>query len=524
MEHQKSGRFAEAVALYERLLQLDDNRAEVHNNLGVALAALGEFERALAQYDRALELSPGLASVNDNRSSALLNLANSLICSHREREAIAPLRRALELKPDFPAALNCLGRAQHAIGSLDEAIVSYRKALSVAPQFADIHCNLGDTVREAGDIAGARALYQRAVELAPRVGQFHRLLVDSGAAVDERHLRQMKSILEGPDELGIDDRIAFHFALGKAYGARGAYRTSFQHFNDGNALARSKISYDETRTLGELETIRDSFSKDVIHATPGCGDPSAVPVLIFGMPRSGTTLVEQVLAAHPEVHAGGELHAYTPRETGMFELALRSKEWVEGTDNDVPGIPSSFVDVLRKIAVRYARYVESLAPAAARVTDKWPFNFKFVGIAHLALPNARLVHVRRDPIDTCFSCFTTLFSGDIPFARDLNELGRYYRAYEEHMDFWRNVLPQGAMLELRYEDLVTDFETNARRLIEHCGLEWDESCREFWSATRPVHTASSVQVRQPLYDRAFGRSGPYLEFLGPLSAALTARR
>jgi hypothetical protein len=332
----------------------------------------------------------------------------------------------------------------------------------------------------------------------------------------------METILSRTDNLAIDDRIGFHFALGKAYGERSDYKSSFQHFHDGNALARSKATYDEAQTLGEFASVRSAFPADAIQTTRGCGDPSPVPILIFGMPRSGTTLVEQVLAAHPEVHAGGEISAYTPKEVGILELALRSQKWIEGAD-DVPGIPSSFPESIKKIGVRYARYVESLAPAAARVTDKWPFNFKFVGIAHLALPNARLIHVQRDPLDTCFSCFTTLFSGDLPYTRDLAELGGYYKAYAELMDFWRNALPPGATLEVRYEDFVADFETNARRLIAFCGLEWDDRCLQFWSAKRPVRTASSVQVRQRIYDRAIGRSQPYLEFLGPLSSALGSR-
>jgi tetratricopeptide (TPR) repeat protein len=520
MEHQKNGRLAEAVALYERFLQLDDNLAEVHNNLGLALAGLGEFKRALAHYDRAIELAPGLAAVHENRVSALLDLANSLIRSHLPREAIVLIQRALESQPDLPVALVCLARAQREMGSLDDAIASYRKALSVAPDLADAHFNLGNALREAGEVSGARASYQRAVDLAPQVGHFHRLLIDAGVPVDEPHLQQMKEIVEHPDALSIDDRIGFHFALGAAYGERGDYKTSFQHFSDGNALARSKTTYDEARTLREFTSCRDGFSADVIHATRDDGDPSAVPVFIFGMPRSGTTLVEQILAAHPEVHAGGELSAYTPKEVGIFELALRSQKWIEGQD-DVPGRPSSLSETLRKVGVRYARYVESLAPAAARVTDKWPFNFKFVGIAHLALPNARLIHVRRNSLDTCFSCFTTLFNGDLPYTHDLTDLGRYYRAYSELMDFWRTALPPDAMLEVQYEDLVADFETNARRLIAYCGLDWDERCMQFWAAKRPVRTASSVQVRERLYDRSVGRSQPYLEFLGPLSSALS---
>lgn len=523
MEQQKNGHLVEAVALYERLLQLDDNLAEAHNNLGVALAGLGEFERALSHYDRAIELSPGLPSVDENRSLALqgqIDRANSLIAADQPKAAKELVERIVLLQPDLRPALDCLGRAQHAMGALDDAIDTYQKLLAIAPNSAEVHYNLGNVRRESGDIPGARASLLRATELAPHVGQFHRLLIDSGATVDDSHLRQMETFLERPDALSDDDRIAFHFALGKAYGLRGDYENSFRHFNDGNALARSKIAYDEARVLGEFRSLRDAFSRDAAQATPGCGDPSPVPILIFGMPRSGTTLVEQVLAAHPSVHAGGELFAHTPREVGIFELAMRNQTWIAGEDNDVPGIPSNFPDVLRKTAVRYARYLESLAPGAARVTDKWPFNFKFVGFAHLALPNARLIHVRRDALDTCFSCFATLFSGDIAFARDLSELGRYYRAYEELMAFWRNTLPAGSMLEMQYEDLIADFETNARRLVAYCGLEWNDRCLEFWSAKRPVRTASAVQVRQGLYDRSIGRSQPYLEFLAPLTSAL----
>ena len=547
IQHQKAGRFAEAVTAYERLLQLDDNIAEVHNNLGVALVALGQPERALVHYDRAVALSPDLASVYDNRGLALqkqgliaeavashkhavaldpgsvqanLNLANALIRMRFPREAIEPLQRALELQPDLPATLDCLGRAQHAMGSLDAAIASYRKALAISPDFADAHCNLGNALRETGDIRGARASYRRAVELAPSVGQFHRLLLDTGAEVDDRHLRQMDAMVEHPEKLGIDDRIAFHFALGKAHGERANYKASFQHFLDGNAIARSRMTYDEAETLREFDLFRNVFSEDA-GTTREYGDPSSVPILIFGMPRSGTTLVEQILAAHPQVHAGGEISAYTPKEVGIFELALRSQTWIEGVDDGASGTPTNLPEVLRKIGVRYARYIESLAPQAARVTDKWPFNFKFAGVAHLALPNARLIHVRREPLDTCLSCFTTLFNGDLPFTYDLGELGRYYRAYANLMEFWRTVLPPGAMLELQYEDLVNDFETHARSLVAYCGLEWDDRCAEFWSAKRPVRTASSVQVRQPIYDRAVGRSQSYLQFLGPLSAALS---
>jgi hypothetical protein len=238
----------------------------------------------------------------------------------------------------------------------------------------------------------------------------------------------------------------------------------------------------------------------------GQGDPSPVPVFILGMPRSGTTLVEQMLASHPQVHGAGELSDFTAAVAGL--------DGPDGVPADIGGAE------LRRIGARYVARVRPLAPGALRITDKMPANFRFAGLIHLALPNARIIHLRRDPVDTCLSCFSILFGGDQPHTYDLGELGRYYRAYQRLMEHWRAVLPLGVMLEVQYEALVGDFEPQARRIVAHCGLEWDDACLDFYKTQRPVHTASAVQVRRPVYQTSVGRWRPPEDLLRPLLDAL----
>jgi hypothetical protein len=199
---------------------------------------------------------------------------------------------------------------------------------------------------------------------------------------------------------------------------------------------------------------------------------------------------------------------------------MRHFATIDADPSDVAAFRAAFITQLRALGARYAGNLQTLSSSAVRVTDKWPWTFKFLGLVHMILPNARLIHVRRDAVDTCLSCFSTLFTDDLPYMYDQAELGRYYRAYHATMDFWRDALPPGRIFEIQYEELVDDFEAQARRLVAHCGLEWNEACREFWTARRPVRTASAVAVRQPLQRRALGRAQAYSAHLGPLLANL----
>jgi tetratricopeptide (TPR) repeat protein len=316
----------------------------------------------------------------------------------------------------------------------------------------------------------------------------------------------MEEMARDAASLSDAERLELHFALGKAYADLDRHEQALRHLQEGNALKRKQVNYDEKATLQRLRDIAAVFSAELIRRNAGLGDPSTESVFIVGMPRSGTTLVEQVLASHPKVFAAGEVLHFTQATEAVTAFP--------------EGIPSLGAEQLREIGARYAKSVRGLAPAAERITDKLPANFRFAGLIHLALPNARIIHIQRDPIDTCLSCFSKIFTGDQPFSYDLGELGRFYRAYDALMAHWRRVLPDGTMLEVQYEKLVADFEAQARRIVAYSGLEWNERCLEFHETVRPVRTASAVQVRQPLYRHSVGRWRAYEPWLGPLIEAL----
>jgi hypothetical protein len=245
------------------------------------------------------------------------------------------------------------------------------------------------------------------------------------------------------------------------------------------------------------------------------GDPSPLPIFILGMPRSGTSLVEQILASHPKVKALGERVTFNE---AIAELC--------GTTTIPPWLPqraARWSDAeLNRLGALYIKAISRGVPAGAtRITDKLPSNFRFAGLIHAALPNARIIHTCRDPVDTCLSIFSILFSGHSQlYSYDLSELGRYYRAYQKVMAHWRNVLPPGVMLEVQYEEVVDDLEQQARQIVSHCGLEWDDACLEFYKAERPVRTISHAQVRQPIYRSSVGRPRPPRNLLLPLLEGL----
>jgi hypothetical protein len=296
--------------------------------------------------------------------------------------------------------------------------------------------------------------------------------------------------------------------LGKAYDEVGRPAKAFGHWLAGNALKRQQIGYNEATTLAELDQVRSVYTSEFIQASRGAGHPSSVPIFIIGMPRSGTTLIEQILASHPRVFGAGELH----------DLSAAVESTLVGS-----GGPPGPRQRMQDIGAHYVAAIERLAPRANRITDKMPQNFIFAGLIHMALPNAAIIHTIRDPMDTCLSCFSIMFTSKQDFTYDLAELGRYYRHYQDLMAHWHRVLPPGRILDVRYEDVVNDLEGQARRIVTHCGLDWDPQCLAFHETERVVRTASAVQVRQPIYKDAVGHWHRYEEFLAPVMAELKAR-
>ena len=277
------------------------------------------------------------------------------------------------------------------------------------------------------------------------------------------------------------------------------------------------MPYHEAADQQFFRLIAKTFDAGLVERFAGAGDPSPVPIFVLGMPRSGSTLVEQILASHPQIHAAGEMT--------NLDRVVRSLRDTVGRPIRFPQCAGGFdTESLRRIGQAYLASLPPLPEGKTRITDKLPSNFIYVGLIRMILPNARIIHTVRDPVDTCVSCFSRLFGAGHAYCYDLAELGRYYRAYHELMAHWRAVLPAGSMLDVAYEDVVGDLETQARRLIDYCGLPWDDRCLSFHTTSRTVSTASNLQVRRPLYRSSVQRWRRYEAHLQPLLTELEACR
>jgi len=305
--------------------------------------------------------------------------------------------------------------------------------------------------------------------------------------------------------------MSLHFALGKCYNDTKQYDLAMPHFLAGCRLKRKRTQYDADNNDLICRNICEFFRHETIEKLSGEGCPSDLPIFILGMPRSGTTLTEQIIASHPLVHGAGEL-------PDLLTLAATAR------NNGTEGYPLSLTGItrqeLREMGERYVEGLRIRNPQARHITDKMPANFHCVGLIHLMLPHAKIIHVKRNPVDTCLSGFTNLFNKSLHHSYDLTEMGRYYRNYATLMDHWRKVLPADAFYEVQYEELVTDHENQARALLEYCNLPWDDACLNFHKNERNIRTASVTQVRQPLYTSSVERWRKYEKHLGPLLAAL----
>jgi len=466
-------RDADAMAAFRAVLAVEPDHPEAHNGIGILLDRRRRHAEAIEHYAAALARDPDHVDAMGRMANAMKNIG-------RHDEALALARRVLTLRPDSGTAAGLLGSILAEMGSMDEALAQFRRGLALAPDRLEPACNI---VQLAKVRPGDDALH--ALEAA-----LPRLLA-----------------------LSLQEQCLLHFGLAKAYDDIGERDRGFAHLLKGNATKRSQTKYDDAATLASMEHLRRVFTAELLALRKDLGDPSTVPVFIVGMPRSGTTLLEQILASHRAVFGAGEQTVLQQEVDRLSAERLGAARFPESAWT-MTG------EELRRMGGNYVAALRSLSPDAARITDKMPGNFIFIGLIRLILPNARIIHVVRDPVDTCLSCFSKLFAGNQPFSYDLGELGRYYRGYQRLMAHWRAVLPPNVMLEVEYEGLVQDFEPHARRIVSYCGLDWDPACLEFYRTSRPVHTASMVQVRQPIYRSSVGRWRPDSELLRPLMEAL----
>ena len=502
----------EALELCRQALALDPDDAHVLHLIGGLELERGNAEAAYRFLEAAVAREPGSASAQET-------LAAAAAATGRNETAAAALKRVVESTPGNLAALGNLGSVLLRLDRRDEAAAAYERALAMEPRSVPVLSNLAILRAEAGEHEAARALYGRVFEAAPDDAEaYHDYSRIKTFRPGDADLAAMERLRARPD-LDSERAMFLDFALAKAFQDIGDWDAAFRHVASGNRLKRATLTFDAAKEEALVDGIISVFDAAFMEARQGAGFDDPRPIFIVGMPRSGTTLVEQILACHPGVHGFGEINRLSDVVLGRAGAG----PGVGGLSAKGRGFPDGVADLggrdFQALGEAYLKPLAEGAPEASRLTDKMPRNFFFVGLIHLALPGARIVHCVRGPMDTCLSCHQIHFAAGQEFTYDLTELGRYYRLYARLMDHWRAVLP-GRFLDLRYEDLVAEPEPRMRELLDFCGLEWDEACLDFHSSRRPVNTASAHQVHQPIYRTAVGRWKRYEKHLGALRDAL----
>jgi Tfp pilus assembly protein PilF len=490
------GRVAEAVAALRQAVAIDPRFADGHFHLGVALEKLGDIGAAVVAYDRATALVPSMTEAWF-RAGALV-----YVLGHRD-EAIGCFRRAAETGPK--TAFGRLGKARALLTENrdQEAEKVLRKTLAGDPANALAHDLLGNLLSEHGRFDEARASFERAIAIAPLLaGSYYDLVRCRRLTTDDAGLmQQMQDALATPG-LEPGQRHRLHLALGKAADDLGEYALAMQHLDAADEVRRATSPFDPIAFAAEIDRLIERCTPELIARAPQLGRQEATPVLIIGMPRSGTTLAEQIVSSHPEVGAGGELNYWNERGAAWHGRAMA------GSPAEAP--------FLARAAADYLRLLREIAPRKARVTDKMPFNFLWAGLIHLAFPRAVIIHCRRSAVDTALSIHQTNFHPGLPLPTGGPELVEYFRGYRRLTDHWRRVLPADRFIEVDYEELTRDPEPMIRRIIAACGLAWDDACLSPELNRRAVRTPSKWQTRQPIYRNSVERWRRYEPWLGPL--------
>jgi len=513
------GRLDDAIASYQTALTLKPDYVNVLFNLGTTLMECERLDEARAALEQAITLKPDFIQAHNNRANALHRLG-------RLEEAVAAYKQALKLDPKFAEAHNNLGSVYHDAGLLDDAITCFDTALRLHPGYAVAHKNIANALRlcgrfdaalhhgaqavrldpdfaeaynalgaahqDLGQLTDAQAQFRKAIQAAPNFGVAHRHL--AGVKKHTTHdsdVEAMERAFNDPD-IADDQKAHLGFGLGKAFEDLREDAKAFDYFAQGNALKRASVDYAPSHSEQFFTGIKNVFTADFIAEHVDAAIAEARPLIfIIGMPRSGTSLVEQILASHADVFGAGEL-----KTLGQIVATVAAQRG--GTD-----MPSGIQDVssaaLHQMGAAYLAALDQFDTDAPWLTDKMPENFFNLGIIKSVFPNAKIVHCRRNPADTGLSIFKTYFAEEgHPYAYDLAEIGHYYNLYADLMDHWESIMP-GFAHTVRYEDMIAAPEDTIRALLTHCGLGWDAACLNFSATKRPVQTASAAQVRQPIY-------------------------
>ena len=497
----QTGRSEEGLDLIEKSVTLQPGNADFLNNMGTVMRDLGRIAAAIDFFRGAVDIRPDQLAARDNLGSSLKQLG--------QLDAAEEIYRGTVGRNPFHVRARIgLAETMQEAGRLDEAIALFREALSIRPKDAELLYGLGVAMMEKGKLEEAADLARQAVAVAPSMARAWLLLTQVKRQTErDKELSGMEAEHAKAPQ-GSLARMQLSFGLGKVNDDLKDYGRAFDYFAEGNAIRRQAIDYDPVRTRGEFEAMKAVFDKAFFDKHKPSDISDDTPIFVVGMPRSGTTLVEQIIASHPQVYGAGELNILKTAVGKQFPMSMPG------------GFPAGIADMPDKAFAEagqaYLDMLHSRYPGYRHVTDKMPGNFLLVGFLHMMLPKAKIVHCARDAAATCLSIFKVHFRGDSHrYGYDLGELADFHNLYTDIMAHWHKVLP-GVVHDVRYEDFVADQEGQTRALMTYLGLPWDDKVLSFHETDRPVRTASAAQVRQPMYQGSVDLWKRYGDRLKPL--------
>lgn len=498
--YNKMGEPGRALKAYQKAISLAPDFAEALNHMAIIYRNQGLYQQAMELCRKSLSIRPDSAEIHNNAGNIQCKLGN-------QQAALQFYQTAVELKPSLWEAHYNIGSLLKIDGQLEPAIKAYRLAILHKPDFYQAMNGLGDAYRVQGDHDAAMSAYENALAVNNQcVASYRYMTVIRKYTKKDRYIVGMESLLSSP-ELNPSDRIALNFALGKAHEDLRQYDVAFRYLAEGNRIKRTTFNYDEIDNSRLFANIKKAFTKTFLKNRSGWGKDDATPIFIIGMPRSGTSLVEQILSSHPDVHGAGEL-SNLDRILSTYGKRILKRTYpafsAKLTRNDCLKMGTAYIEGIRKLN-RHGTFI----------TDKMPQNFLFAGLIKIILPKAKIIHCVRNPMDTCFSIFKNDFSRLHPYAYDLNEIGGYYQLYQGLMRHWHRVMPD-FIHDVHYEKITAEPEKQVRRLLNCCGLQWNDQCMMFHRSRRPVLTASTAQVRRPIYRDSVELWKNYEQDLQPL--------
>ena len=491
--------------IFRRILQEDASHV-------AALCGLAALSLAADKGDDAERLLRHALRQSAHHPLAWRGLGQALTALGRLGEAEAAARRLIKIEPKNPQSWITIATVSTRLLRQEDALEAYEKAARLQPDEARLRMSIGHVQKTLGRRADSEASYKAALAMDPGIAEAYWSLADlKNYTLTDTEVETMQRLLTS-DKRERSNEAQLNFALGKAFEQREQYAGAFEHYARGNALRRLDDPFDIEQFEYRTARIRAFFDEEFFAKRAGSGDPSPAPIFIVGLPRSGSTLLEQILASHSRVEGTMEL-------PNILNITRQFDDMVAGRDGYPETVGTAPVALFTALGSRYLEETAPLRSGREHFTDKLPNNFSHVGFIHAILPNATIIDARRHPMDCCFSAFKQHFAKGQTFSYDLNDLGHYYRCYLSLMDHWDAALP-GKVLHVQHEDLVRDPEANIRRLLDHCGLPFEAACLAFHQTRRSVRTASAEQVRQPIYTSGVGYWRHFEKELQPLRQAL----